>query len=469
MEEEAVERRDHQQQNTPAIAGESGLQYILEKGNFLLVAFLTIGMVTVACAVVAIVYAVAEHYWTFADVAEEPLVITSLNSRVAHVALQKVTDEDLARTVFCFVNPSPALASPYAFYIENISTSLCDAVVYVSVGIDHSGTSLRSRNPQVDITAHGFKRFADLKKAGGPRLSAWICVGGNESDTAQFRRVVSSRKARLTFIRNAIDWLKEQTFDGAVIYWRFPDSEVKSNFSTFLNTLRVLLDKESLRTSVVIPWNLATRRQGYFVRSIFDRFEFVIVDSHRTIDPSLFPVTTCQSPMRAPFRARHHGQTGLTSILDDLSMEADHLLRKTVLSISLGGVSFTVKRSRIHRLGATAAGPGHPMGYTHRVGVVSYYDVIEMLLKNASWTRFFHAHTRCVVAYHQKQWVGFEDRDSIHTKGPLVRKTSGIAVWDLEMDDFAGDLGPSWPLLMEAHDIVHGQVNYALVTGTIVF
>lgn len=468
MEEREAERRDNGQHTAPAIEEESGLQYILQRQNLLLFAFLILAILTVAGATVAIIYGVVEHFWVFADIPEEVLATMVSSSHVANVALQKEMDEDSAKTVFCFVNSNPTVVSPYTLYVENVSTSFCDAIVYTSVGIDATGSSIRVRNPD-NTTALGFRKLAQLKKAPGSRSTAWVCVGGDESDVEQFKTMVSSRKARLAFIHNAIDWVKERKFDGVVIYWRYPDAVVKSNLSTFLNTAQSLFGKGHLGMAIVLPWNLVTRRRGYFVRSLFDRVDFVILDSHRTVDPSRFAVTTCQSPVRTGFRARHHGQLGLTSILDDLSMEADHPLKKTMLSISLGGVSFTVRSTKSHRPGMRVAGPGRPMGYTNRAGIVSYYEVMETLLKNASWTRFFDAYTRCSVAYYGDQWLGFEDGASIHAKKSLIRKTSGIAIWNLEMDDFAGDFGPSWPLLMETHDVVHGQVNSDLVAGTIVF
>ncbi|XP_064454793.1 endochitinase-like [Ornithodoros turicata] len=465
-----IQQRDQEQQTTRVVTEQSGLRYTLQKQNLLLVAFLIVGILTVTGACFAVVYAVVEHFsLTYADASEEHPMATSLKGRALHIAMQKVSDEDLGKMVFCFVKPKPMSTSPHAFRIENVSTALCDAIVYTSVGIDSSGTKIRSRNLDVDIGAQGFKRFVALKKRpGSQRLTTWICVGSEESDNDQFRAMVSRRRTRLSFIHNAVAWMKEQRFDGVAVYWRYPNAEAKSNFSTLINTLQYFCHKENLRMTVVLPWNFANRRQGYFVRSIYDHTSYVIVDSQKTVNPRDFPVTTCQSPMRCTFRARRHGQLGLTAILDDLSMETDHLLKRTVLSISLGGIAFTVKRSGLHRMGMTSVGAGRTLGLkNNRLGIVSYYDIKETLLKNASWTEYFHRSARCAIAYNQDQWIGFENHESIQAKRPLVRRTSGMAVWDLEMDDFAGGLGPAWPLLTAAHDVVHGQQNYDLVTLTI--
>lgn len=258
---------------------------------------------------------------------------------------------------------------------------------------------------------------------------------------------------------------------GLVLYWKYPTETSRTNFSTLLNTMRIYFDKDKIRMTVVVPWNVVTRRHGYFVRSLFDRLDVVIVDSHRTVDSSSFPVTTCQSPVRAVFRARYHGQVGLSSVVDAIaSATTEHdVLFKVVFSVSLAGVSFTLKHPHLKngRIGIKAVGPGKPFGHTNLTGMASYYEVVETLLLNRSWTRFLHGYSRCVVAHTNDQWVGFEDRVSLRAKRPILRRTRGMAVWDLSMDDFAGDYGSTWPLLREVHDLVQSQNPYTVVTDTV--
>ncbi|KAL1434003.1 hypothetical protein MTO96_001812 [Rhipicephalus appendiculatus] len=133
--------------------------------------------------------------------------------------------------------------------------------------------------------------------------------------------------------------------------------------------MRIYFDKDKIRMTVVVPWNVVTRRHGYFVRSLFDRLDVVIVDSHRTVDSSSFPVTTCQSPVRAVFRARYHGQVGLSSVVDAIASATTErdVLFKVVFSVSLAGVSFTLRHPHLKngRIGIKAIGPGRPFGHTN--------------------------------------------------------------------------------------------------------
>ncbi|KAL1433147.1 hypothetical protein MTO96_002109 [Rhipicephalus appendiculatus] len=55
-----------------------------------------------------------------------------------------------ARSVFCFVNFAAAPGSPHRFVVDNVSADLCDAVVFVSVGLDVRQQCTRFRRPVED-------------------------------------------------------------------------------------------------------------------------------------------------------------------------------------------------------------------------------------------------------------------------------------------------------------------------------
>ncbi|KAL1469671.1 hypothetical protein MTO96_040934 [Rhipicephalus appendiculatus] len=441
---------------------ESTLRYRLRNQNFCLVVLLFVGVLTVTCACGAIVYAVVEHFWTpLKDVEETPgsgapsaggssLV---LGSHAAEVDMQRLShaDQTSRGAVFCFVNHSVSSGSPHRFDVDNVTAALCDALVFVSVSVVPQASGLSFRRPTHD--AEVLQGLVSLAGAS----AAWACVGGEPSDSADFEWLVSDRKIRLAFFHNAVAWSRRMGVAGLLLYWKYPSRQSRSSYNTFINTMRAVFERESLRLSVVLPWAMATRRDGYVVRSLYSHLEFVVIDTHRTVDPRSFPVTTCQTPMRAAFRAQNHGQVGLSSVLDDLSMDAEHFLVKTVMSVSLSAVTFTLRRPWFKRVapGMSAAGPGHPFGRTNQSGLASYYDVAKALSGNASWRQETHAFSRCSLARLGDQWIGFEDQGSLHAKKSMVHRTAGLAVWDLPMDDFAGELGPAWPLLRAAHDLVH--------------
>ncbi|XP_075553643.1 chitinase-3-like protein 2 [Dermacentor variabilis] len=445
---------------------------IFRSRNLCLLVFFVIAIMTAACACAAVVAATAEYFKsTPLDTArsgeEEDVAIPKRSARVAYQLLSQDTPR---KRVFCFVNTSLPSGSPRAFDVDNVSLTLCDALVYVAVGLDPEESSIRFKNPVEDEEA-----IQKLSKVKAPEqtsiIETYACVGGEDSDSADFKRVIRTKKSRLTFIRKAAQWVRQRGLSGLVLYWKYPTETSKTNLSTLLNTMRIYFDKDKIRMAVVVPWNVVTRRHAYFVRSLFDRLDVVIVDTHRTVESSSFPVTTCQSPVRAVFRARYHGQAGLSSVVEALAAATtEHdVLFKVVFSVSLAGVSFTLKHPHLKngRIGIKAVGPGRPFGHTNLTGIASYYDIVETLLVNRSWTRFLHGYSRCVVAHTHDQWIGFEDRVSLRAKKSILRRTHGMAVWDLSMDDFAGDFGSTWPLLREIHDLVQSQNPYTVVTDTV--
>ncbi|XP_050038806.1 chitinase-like protein 3 [Dermacentor andersoni] len=443
---------------------ESSLRYMLRNQNLLLVVFLILGVLTVSCACVAIVAAVVEHFWTSIDepmgtaIAAEGVVDDGRKqqggkSSSAEFVMQRQSEADGAnRAVFCFINYTAAPGSPHRFVVDNVSADLCDALVFVSVGLDTRQQSARFKQPVED--AETLQSLTSLP------TPVWVLVGGELADSRDFRKAVREKRTRLAFVHNAAVWSRRMGLAGLILYWKYPTLRYRSNYSTFVNTMRIVFEHKGLRLSVVVPWETAKRRDGYFVPSLYNRLDLVVVDTHRTVDPASFPVTTCQSPMRAVFRAHHNGQVGLSSVLDELSMVTEHMLGKTMLSVSFTGATFTLKRPWMKnvRVGMRVLGPGKPFAHTNRSGLASYYEVAKALTHHdaSSWHSATHGFSRCSVAYWKDQWVGFEDRASLRLKRSVVRKTAGLAVWDLSMDDFAGDLGLAWPLLREAHDVVHG-------------
>ncbi|KAH7974202.1 hypothetical protein HPB49_012013 [Dermacentor silvarum] len=463
---DAATSREQRNAARRAAEEESTLRYRLRNQNFCLVVLLFVAVLTVTCASGAIVYAVVEHFWTpLKDVDEMGSAGAGassaggssvvLGSPAAEVVMQRLPDAEETRrgAVFCFVNHSVSSGSPHRFDVDNVTAALCDALVFVSVGLLPQVSGLTFRRPTHDAEA-----LQSLVSFAGSAAAAWACVGGESSDSADFEWLIGDRKLRLAFFHNAVAWSRRMGVAGLLLYWKYPPRQSRSGYNTFINTMRAVFERDSLRLSVVLPWATTARRVGYVVRSLYAHLDFVVVDTHRTVDPRSFPVTTCQTPMRAAFRAQNQGQVGLSSVLDDLSMYAEHFLAKTVMSVSLSAVTFTIRRPWVRRArpGMSATGPGRPFGRTNQSGLASYYDVARAFSQNTSWRRETHAFSRCSLARLGDQWIGVEDHGSLRAKRSMVHRTAGLAVWDLPMDDFAGELGPAWPLLREAHELVHG-------------
>ncbi|KAK8762622.1 hypothetical protein V5799_026111 [Amblyomma americanum] len=363
-----------------------------------------------------------------------------------------------ARRVFCvYNNRLPERQPAINFTIEDLKVQYCDDIVYGFVGLDGTATNIRSKHPKYDFLDDGLKRFVGLKRS-KPEVNLWACLGGSSDDGPRFATLVKERRTRVTFVRNSAEWLRRNAFQGLLLYWKHPGPEHRVNFSVLMADLRNAYARDNLLTSVVLPLNTRLRRDSYYVQSLYENLDVVLVDGHRSVDPRHFPLTTCATPVRTLLRAWHQGQYGLQRALDDLAVETDDF-RKTVLSVSFSGVSFTLRHRSLHRVGAAASGPGAPGARTNESGLLSYVEVQERL-RREGWKRGYHHYGRCPFARKDMQWVAYEDEESLNDKAGLAEMCSGLAVWDADMDDFAGLVGKPCPLLRKVHEVVHERASH---------
>ncbi|XP_075737346.1 endochitinase-like [Rhipicephalus microplus] len=215
--------------------------------------------------------------------------------------------------------------------------------------------------------------------------------------------------------------------------------------------------RDGLLLSAVLPMNTRLRRESYYVQSVYENLDVVLVDGHRSLDPRHFPLVTCATPVRTLLCTSHQGQYGLMRVLDDLRLETDDF-RKTVLSVSFAGVSFTLRHRSLYRVGAAAAGPGAPGERTNESGLLSYVEVQDKL-RNEDWKRSYHHYGHCPFARKDLQWVAYEDEQSVADKAIVTSICTGLAVWDADIDDFAGVLGKPCPLLRKLHEVVHTSAS----------
>ncbi|KAL3211090.1 hypothetical protein MRX96_036660, partial [Rhipicephalus microplus] len=177
----------------------------------------------------------------------------------------------------------------------------------------------------------------------------------------------------------------------------------------------------------------------------------MFVETHRTMEPATFPVTSFYSPLRVKTQAKRRGQTGLSHVLGDMSLELTQM-DKVVFGVTLAGASFTLKNVASNKAGDPSSGPGKPGLFTRQPGTLSHYELEQMLAHDLSWSRQFDRVAQCSYVVNGDQWVGFEDDVSLQSKAHLLLFTGGIAVWDICMDDFRGTFGR--PLLARARDIL---------------
>ncbi|XP_065309453.1 chitinase-3-like protein 1 [Dermacentor albipictus] len=407
---------------------------VLLRKEFLNIMFITAAVFTVTGAVVAVRSAFGaepEDAWAL------PLEEDMQASR---------------KRLYCFFNHSAhRRPEPVRFGVDSIRVELCDDIVYCYLGVDPATANIVSKDPKFDIQQEGLRKFTRLRDK-DVSLVIWAAVGGRRSDGEAFRKLAVQRRYRVEFSENAARWLLQYGFDGLVLHWPNPmGDQDRQALGTFLRTLRRRLSADGQRLAVVVPADKAERNAGFDVQDIINLVDVMFVETHRTMEPATFPVTSFYSPLRVKTQAKRRGQTGLSHVLGDMSLELTQM-DKVVFGVTLAGASFTLKNVAANKAGDPSAGPGKPGLFTRQPGTLSHYELEQMLAHDLSWSRQFDRVAQCSYVVNGDQWVGFEDDVSLQSKAHLLLFTGGIAVWDICMDDFRGTFGR--PLLARARDIL---------------
>ncbi|KAL1474959.1 hypothetical protein MTO96_020399 [Rhipicephalus appendiculatus] len=336
-------------------------------------------------------------------------------------------EEDLQasrKRLYCFFNNSAhRRPEPVRFGVDNIRVELCDDIVYCYLGVDPATANIVSKDPKFDIQQESLRKFTRLRDK-DVSLVIWAAVGGRRSDGEAFRKLAGQRRYRV---------------------------ETVQALGAFLRTLRRRLSADGQRLAIVVPADKAERVSGFDVQDIINLVDVMFVETHRTMEPATFPVTSFYSPLRVKTQAKRRGQTGLSHVLGDMSLELTQM-DKVVFGVTLAGASFTLKNVASNKAGDPSSGPGKPGLFTRQPGTLSHYELEQMLAHDLSWSRQFDRVAQCSYVVNGDQWVGFEDDVSLQSKAHLLLFTGGIAVWDICMDDFRGTFGR--PLLARARDIL---------------
>lgn len=122
-------------------------------------------------------------------------------------------------------------------------------------------------------------------------------------------------------------------------------------------------------------------------------------------------------------------------------LEAGLPKEKLIMGMALYGRGFTLQRAENHGLYDTATG-GIPQGpYTRQAGIWGYNEICEKFMTEMNqWKIVMDEHIKAPYAYNGRNWIGYEDVESIYYKAEYARKMDlgGAMVWSLETDDFRG-------------------------------
>lgn len=139
---------------------------------------------------------------------------------------------------------------------------------------------------------------------------------------------------------------------------------------------------------------------------------------------------------------------------------------KIILGMGTYGRSFTLERQENHGLQAAAPQKGTPGPYTREAGSLGYNEICEAFGRE-KWTVVNDLYHMAPYAYKERQWVGYDDIDSLAIKARFAVQMGfgGGMVWSIETDDFLGGChGVKFPLIQTINKVFATEKNPVVPT-----
>ncbi|XP_012939965.1 acidic mammalian chitinase [Aplysia californica] len=353
------------------------------------------------------------------------------------------------RSVCYYTNWAQYRNSIGKFVPEDVDPNLCTHIVY-SFG-KPVGTRIEPYEWNDESTPWSkgmYERTMALKQK-NPNLKVLLAIGGWNMGTAPFSNFAGSVISRQEFVKNAIDFLRKNNFDGLDNDWEYPGSrgsppQDKSNYVLLMQDLRKGFEAEALSSgkprlllTAAVPAGKESLDNGYDVPSIAQSVDFVNLMSY-DLHGSWDPFTGHNSPLFA-----NSAEVG-----DDRYLNVDWAARylaqkgmprnKINLGIPTYGRSFTLDSTSNHDVGSAASRPGTAGRYTGEKGFISYYEVCKELQSGATVYDIPSQHSKYLVD--GNQWIGYDDIDSVKEKACYAKQQGfgGVMYWALDLDDFKG-------------------------------
>ncbi|XP_069676821.1 chitotriosidase-1-like [Periplaneta americana] len=347
------------------------------------------------------------------------------------------------KSVFCYFGSWATYRWGIAlFEVSNIDTTLCTHMVYMYTGLKNGEiASLDEYNDYEENFGKGnIKKFVTLAKNGG--VKALVGIGGWNEGSVKYSLMAASAAGRETFADSAVAFIQKFGFDGLELDWEYPASNGggasdKANYVLLLQTLSEKFAENNLILSVAVSASAEVAEAAYEFVDVAKFADHIILfsyDYHSFYDG----VTAVSSPL-----------TGDDKLNVNYSvhqwLDAGVPSNKIVIGVPLYGRTYHLADPSKHGLGAAVTGPGTAGQFTQEAGLLTYLEYCT----SATWTVVQSDDPLYTYAYHDSEWISYDDPQTIEGKAQYVisNELGGMMVFSLESDDFGGNCGPAYPLL----------------------
>ncbi|CAF0748267.1 unnamed protein product, partial [Brachionus calyciflorus] len=327
------------------------------------------------------------------------------------------------------------------FVPENIEPNLCDIIIYSFAKL--SGDKLEPfewNDLSTSWSSGMYEKTKNLKKL-NPSLKILIAVGGWNVGSGPFSDMVHSDQARKNFVRNSLQFLKDNGFDGLDLDWEYPGSREgsrstdKTLFTTLCKELKDAFRPKNLLLTAAVGAGYETVVNGYEIDKISKHLDYINLMTY-DLHGSWEKILGHNAPLyprrnESPDQAKLNVEWAVNYWLSQGCPK-----EKLLVGLSLYGRSFTYSGNK--NLGAPNTGPGSQGRFTAAPGMLSYYEVCEKIKQG--WRVERNDEQKIPYAYSNNEWVGYDDPESLRAKARFIKEKNlaGGMFWSLDFDDFSG-------------------------------
>jgi|ERR1712130_33294 len=345
------------------------------------------------------------------------------------------------------------------FSSTNIESNLCNHIIYGDVKLEKTTWKLGHKNKTIDVDLGGFRNVSEMKIQ-TPALKVEIAAGMWQTPK-EYVDMATDPARRETFVQSVVDFVGENNFDGFHLHWGSPGSaeidpnEAKTHLTILLKELKKALTATKKTLSIAIWSPLASKLNNNFeISEVYKQADLVFIMAFG-YSGNWFKNTGAFAPLYPGEDTRVPEEEYLTVDSSWRHMKKRGALpEKTVLVVSPKANSFMLKDPKEHGMGAANI----QNAMTSLGGQPKFNKICTLVAgPTSNWTRVWDDERKVPYMYKGKEWVSYEDEESVKEKAKYANKEglAGLGFNNLAYDDFDGRCNCSsntFPLLKIAKE-----------------